>query len=137
MFVGFSGNCLRMQKPIMKLAKFSHWDMALGCGPGSREHAPEPPGILTRQSDPISDPKTSVGCWCIFRPIRATKKCWQVGTKNWRNTRVRVLKIVPCQDSQTRHCICSAHLKPGLKISDVGSTTRPCLHRPSVMLMQA
>ena len=32
---GFSGNCLRVQK-------FSHWDMALGCGPGSRKHPPLP-----------------------------------------------------------------------------------------------
>ena len=36
----------RMQKPVIKLVKFSHWDMALGCGPGSRKHAPLPQSRL-------------------------------------------------------------------------------------------
>ena len=41
-FVGFFGNCLRMQKPKIKFTKFGHWDMALVCGPGSRKHSPLP-----------------------------------------------------------------------------------------------
>ena len=32
----FFGKCLRMQKAPIKLVKFCHWDIALGCGPGSR-----------------------------------------------------------------------------------------------------
>jgi hypothetical protein len=33
----FSGKCLRMQKAPIKLAKSCHWDIALGCGPGSHD----------------------------------------------------------------------------------------------------
>jgi hypothetical protein len=43
---GFSGNCLRMQKPKIKFAKFGHWNMALGCGPGSHKHSPLPQSRL-------------------------------------------------------------------------------------------
>jgi hypothetical protein len=42
--VGFFGNCLRMQKPKIKLTEFGPWDVALVCvcGPESRKHSPLP-----------------------------------------------------------------------------------------------
>jgi hypothetical protein len=34
MFGGFFGKFLRMQKPQIKFARFTHLEIALGCGPG-------------------------------------------------------------------------------------------------------
>jgi hypothetical protein len=46
-FVGFFGNCLRMQKPKIKFTKLGHWDMALAYGPGSRKRSPLPQSGLS------------------------------------------------------------------------------------------
>jgi hypothetical protein len=47
---GFFGNCLRIQKPQIKFAKFGNWNMALGCGPGSRKHSSLPQSRLQYQA---------------------------------------------------------------------------------------
>ena len=40
-----------MQRPMIKLVKFSRLDMALGCEPGSRKHAPLPGHLKTGYSN--------------------------------------------------------------------------------------
>jgi hypothetical protein len=56
LFVGFFGNCLRMEKPEIKFKKLGHWEwkMALVCGPGSRKHPPLPQsGLIVKPSQNI------------------------------------------------------------------------------------
>ena len=44
----FFRNCLRMKKPPIKFAKFGHWDIARGCGPGSHDVQSLPQSALDR-----------------------------------------------------------------------------------------